>query len=369
MDVATDTNALALDWWLSGVGSELSRYLRTSRSKLILHEVVWIELEAKYGREWKEWSNRASRFIGSGRSDLESLGEKTAAAWRDNFLRVFRDDIVERVPLNGDHLRSIVEHLAQRKPPSSKGGEQFRDVALWLGLRDHFGAHPGRLPLAIVSNDSGFHGAEFKADLQKLGLDIRLFTDLQSFLSAEHKRVPPVGLILSGQRQVTGGSLTIADLNRGPRFTLEGDDFAFSNEGADPGNVNAVTECTLCNGGSLVSLGATFSGGFGLGYGPVRLLGKSFDRLYYSGAITFQGAVNVPVSGSNGQEVAVEAPFQFDGFIRGSVYGHMGPDPDTPIFDLHLAGSGTAQLNLIAVDDQPRGWLFLFNSLTYNFQP
>lgn len=98
--------------------------------------------------------------------------------------------------------------------------------------------------LAIVSNDGGFHGDEFKADLEKRGLDIRLFTSLQSFLSAEHKRVPPAGLILSGQRQVTGGSLTIAGWNTGPRFTLEGDGLAFSNEGAEPGNVDAEADCT-----------------------------------------------------------------------------------------------------------------------------
>ncbi len=369
MDVALDTNALVSDWWLSGVGSELSRYLRASRSKLLLHEVVWIELEAKYGRNWREWSNKASRFIGSGRSDLESLGEKTALAWRDNFFRVFRHDILERVPLNGDHLRSIVEHLAQRRPPSSKGGEEFRDVALWLGLLDYVGAHPDRLPLAIVSNDGGFHGDEFKADLEKHGLDIRFFNTLPAFLSAEHKRVPPAGLILSGQGQVTGGWLTIAGQNRGPRFTLEGDGFAFSNEGAEPGNVDGVAEGTLCRPGSRISLGATFAGGFGLGAGPVRLGEKSFDRLYYGGAITFTGAVDVPTSNKQDVVVEVEAPFKFDGTFRGSVYSSTSPDPDTPIFDLHLEGRGTARLNLVGFADRTHGWLFWFRSLTYTFHP
>ena len=367
MDVALDTNVLVSDWWLKGLASELCRYLRAARSKLLLHEVVLIELEAKYGRDWREWSNKASSFIGPGQPALESLGEKMAAARRDNFFRVFRQDILERLPLNGDHLRSIVEHLAQRKPPSSKGGEQFRDVALWLGLLDYVGAHPDRLPITIVSNDRGFHGNEFKADLENRGLDIRVFPSLQSFIFAEHKRVPPAGLILSGQRKVVGGSLTIAGRNTGPRFTLEGDGFAFSNEGAELGNVDAVAECLLCQGGSRISLGATFAGGFGLGAGPARILEKSFDRLYYSGAIAFQGAVDVPVS--NEQDVALEAPFRFDGLLRGSVYSQMSTDPDAPIFDLHLEGRGTAQLNLTGVDDQPHAGLFFFRSLTYTFHP
>lgn len=67
----------------------------------------------------------------------------------------------------------------------------------------------------------------------------------------------------------------------------------------------------------------------------MRLGEKSFDRLYYAGAIAFKGAVDVPVS--NEQDVEVDAPFQFDGFLRGSVYSQMSPDPDTPIFSWLVA--------------------------------
>jgi PIN domain len=368
MLVALDTNILFTDLWLTSRDMKtLLEFLRIKRGKILLFEVVDIEVEARFIEDCEKNLRKTERYI----QNLPTESEATLE-WRNNFEQKLNSDILERVPLDDSILRDTVYRLAKRIPPSSSNGEQFRDVVLWLGLLKYAQTITPQTPIILISEDSDFRrqkdGNSLHPILQKeitdLGLDIRYCRNIQEFIKKEGIMTYVESDVFSGGIELTDGFLSVPGYQRGPRFKLIGPYIIIINDGGDPGNVHAW-RCSPCEVGTQISLGSYFVGSLTLGFGPANIQGRDYPHIFYSGIMNFGGAEKIVISKDTGNQI--EGGFTFTATIRGYTKNPFIGDPGKAVFDVELKGKGTATLELGFHDDARHGRLYDFRSLTYRF--
>ena len=166
---------------------------------------------------------------------------------------------------------------------------------------------------------------------------------------------------------ITGGSLTVTGISGGPHFGLFGENFSIFG-GGEPGSTQA-TQCFPCSPGSVIALNGFYAGGATLGFGGGVIIfeGTTFTNLVYAGTFVFTASAVVPAATTN---ISITAPFTFTGNISACVFKGGPPDcgPIDEVFSTQLVGQGlvTVNLNVFFINGKP---LFLFDSITYNFQP
>jgi hypothetical protein len=159
---------------------------------------------------------------------------------------------------------------------------------------------------------------------------------------------------------INGGGFTPGSSGAGA-FTLIGQ--AFNIQGVTDFPARAGLSCFGCAAGSLVSFGHTFTGS-DFGPGAASINGVNYQRLFYSGTISFDGSFLMPASDVAFQ---ITVPFTLSGTLDGYLNSPFAGDPGAAIFSTSLTGQGFAILQLYSLmtADGPR--IFL-GGISYHFQ-
>jgi hypothetical protein len=196
MDVLLDTNAILATGLDGAAFGSLRDYLSTTKSRLLLSEIVVEELCAQQ----RSQIEGAVRKIASGNRELKRLipdfsgkspkvdVEDAVARYRSRLEQAaVRVTIIENSPAD---TKEMVRRLVYRLPPASPTGEEARDVLLWLTVL----ATGQKQEMAFVSGDKRafFHEgslkSELKEDLELSRSRITAYEGLDSFLKAHHHR-------------------------------------------------------------------------------------------------------------------------------------------------------------------------------------
>ena len=166
MDIVLDTNIFRKDFTMTSDNFIiLHDYIKKTKSKVILTEIVYREIAAIYEREMnKRYSvfleNRdylRRNIIGTPIEDDFEIDIKKCVANYLEFLRqtlkLAKKDIV---PIKQCYLDDVVERAIHRIPPCSAKGEEFRDVLLWLTLLDVAVESKGKKVIFISENIKQF---------------------------------------------------------------------------------------------------------------------------------------------------------------------------------------------------------------------
>ena len=201
MDVALDANALLSAGLANPAFSSLRDYLRKTKSRLLLPEVVLEELLAqrrmliaKAIRKGLE-ANKEMKSLVPGYEDkplrkhLKAIEVETAVDAYKAELKQAADG-VSIVENRASDLMEMVRRLANRIPPASQAGEEARDVLIWLAVLRM--AEKGEL--SFVTGDKKAFGKDGKLkpeladELQKLPNALAVYEGLDAFLKIHHQR-------------------------------------------------------------------------------------------------------------------------------------------------------------------------------------
>lgn len=196
MDVLLDTNAVLANS-IDGVAFKaLRKYLRKTRSTLLLPFVVLEELCAQRRTQIQ----KLERDIEGVYKDLvrlfPAITAKPPALDASIGLRAYRQELlksaekVEILENSPEHLNELVRRLAGRIPPSSPNGEEARDVLVWLTLL----AVGRERRVAFVSGDrraffkDGKLRGELTSDLIGFEKNVEAFCGVDDLLRVHHGR-------------------------------------------------------------------------------------------------------------------------------------------------------------------------------------
>lgn len=196
MDVAVDTNILLSDIWRNGQRMKaLLDFVETTRSKLIVHDVVATEFRANAERQWKaalsevDSAIKKAQRLGIGIEGLDTTAvlNETVARWEDTVRG--RGWLIRKVELNSEVLPEAIRRAAHRIPPCVRSGEEVRDALMWLGLMEEYGARALREVAFISGNTRDFCGPDgqtlapqLQADAAERDIRLEFFTSLDDFL-------------------------------------------------------------------------------------------------------------------------------------------------------------------------------------------
>ncbi len=201
MDVALDANAVMSLGLANPAFSSLRDYLRKTKSRLLLPEVVLEELLAqrraliskatKKGLEAnKEVKGLVPLYDDKPVSKhLKAINVESCVAAYEAELRLAADEVYT-IKNRASDLMEMVRRLANRIPPASQAGEEARDVLIWLAVLQV--AEKGEL--AFVTGDKKAFGKdgqlkqELSKDLQGTANAVGVYDGLDSFLKLHHKR-------------------------------------------------------------------------------------------------------------------------------------------------------------------------------------
>lgn len=197
MDVLLDSSAIRASGLNSPAFGSLQEYLSRTKARLLLPSVVLEELCAQCRREIEEARQRVS----SANEDLKRLVpgfapaknpkidvEDAVASYRAQLERSAAK--VEIVENSSRDFKELVRRLANRIPPASPGGEEARDVLVWLCV---LSTGPQQ-EVAFVSGDKraffdeGSLRKGLQRDLKTVPGKVEVYLGIDEFLKAHHRR-------------------------------------------------------------------------------------------------------------------------------------------------------------------------------------
>ncbi|NYF51086.1 PIN domain-containing protein [Tunturiibacter gelidoferens] len=199
MNVVLDTNAIVSLGLTNPAFGSLRDYLRKTKSRLLLPEVVLEELRAqrrsavsKSVRKGLEADKELAASVPGYRpvvKHLNRIDPETAADALEADLKTLTDKVstVENQPAD---LKELVRRLANRIPPASPAGEEARDVLIWLAVL----RLARKDELAFVTGDKkAFHKdgnlkPELEKELNSVSNAVAVYEGLDAFLKVHHAR-------------------------------------------------------------------------------------------------------------------------------------------------------------------------------------
>jgi hypothetical protein len=189
--------------------------------------------------------------------------------------------------------------------------------------------------------------------------------------------IDDVSLTLDQPIAITQGAWTIGPGGPGQlgRFTLTDTDVQIDGS-YDGGIVEPLGDCSsaACVAGQLVGLRSFFENQMPLtiasfARGTAVVGGVSYSFVEFGGALVLAGqtvTIPTPMGTEFPEHVQVSAPFTLSGDLKG--FEVLGLRDPRLVFDLPMAGHGTATLELITAPS-PSGPVLSFLRLTYTFEP
>jgi len=210
MDIILDTNILRQDFALrANKFDALFSYLRRTSSNLLIPDVVFREAESLFRRELQSQvdktraaSERLARiaFIDSTKISLHCDIEAEVRAYRE-FLwcpRGFnRSYFLKADP---KFLDETIDRLIYAKKPASSAGKEFRDIVIWLTIKDYLALHSESYAF-ISANTREFAAeggsglaVELQTEIAELPSKLFYFTSVEQFLKEKASEVDFVDL-------------------------------------------------------------------------------------------------------------------------------------------------------------------------------
>ncbi len=174
-------------------------YVTKTRSYIVLHEVVELEVKANHKRTFAAAARKVQsaikdvekhRLVGLPRFDVERVSEDTFTEWERHFHDILGPNMVYRVLSSGNHHEEAVRRAIERVAPCTGKGEGIRDAIIWLDLLEEC-RYPSKLgAVAFVSgNFSDFAGPDkvtlhpqLAQDLKNYEAEVTYYSSLQRFV-------------------------------------------------------------------------------------------------------------------------------------------------------------------------------------------
>jgi predicted nucleic acid-binding protein len=204
MDIIIDSNILYKDPRLVSPKSQaLLDYARKTKSHVVIPTIVRQEVIANMRRELTESLNQADnlmRRIDHWRFEKgSSLQKNIDVDFEIDLYEKYIDDLIHggvllELPYKDEFLSQVVERLANRTKPASEKGEEFRDVVLWLSLKEYSRASDKEI--IFISEDKHFYDVgsnylhpQLATELQDEGLKVKYLGSIDEFISQHSSKI------------------------------------------------------------------------------------------------------------------------------------------------------------------------------------
>jgi hypothetical protein len=206
MNVILDTNILRQDFSLKSNKFEaLVAYLRKTDSHLVLPEVVILEAENLFRRELQLQLSKAKAV--SDKLALIAFLETTAIKYscdQDAEIKQYRALLelprkyfkTEILPIVPDHMKETISRLIEGRKPASVGGKEFRDVAIWLSVKDYLVKKKSQSMAFISANTREFANDNasglapvLQSEISSAGLSLLFYSSIEDFLKQQASKI------------------------------------------------------------------------------------------------------------------------------------------------------------------------------------
>jgi hypothetical protein len=232
MDIIIDANVLYKDPQLVSPKSQaLLDYARKTKSHLVIPTVVRQEVVANMRRELTESLNQAEnlmrkidhwRFEKGSSLEINIDVDFEISLYEKHMDELIHGGVLVELPYRDEFLSQVVERLANRTKPASEKGEGFRDVLLWLSLKEYSRASDKEV--IFISEDkhhfadsgSNHLHPQLAAELQDEGLKVRYLGSIDEFISQHSSKIDYI------KREWVESALRAANFERLATRKIEG---------------------------------------------------------------------------------------------------------------------------------------------------
>ncbi len=194
MHVILDTNILVNNYRLDTPRFQaLFSYLKKTKSKLLIPELVMSELLKKYKEHLFEYSDRLNKdnrilFGDTEMSNVEQLNNK----YQQQLLKLFSDKKITLLKAKNHASKKLFERALNAIPPFDSSGRGFRDTLIWLDIIDTIKDSPDYFCF-ITANTKDFGSSKLSENLQKdIGTNpekLLYFNSIEAFLTVYGEQI------------------------------------------------------------------------------------------------------------------------------------------------------------------------------------
>lgn len=196
MYVIVDSNIIYRDPALKSSKSQaLFDYLHKTASRLLIPNIVKQEIVANYKKEVRRIIGELRKVKGFLLDGETKIGisldiGKEVSDYEHHIESLIQTNAITVIPYKNEFLDEVVRRAIGRIKPASSTGQQFRDVIIWLSIKEYMKDINMR-QAAFISGDTDFQEAgqsgvlhhDLVNELLEEGLALDYFNSLDDFLS------------------------------------------------------------------------------------------------------------------------------------------------------------------------------------------
>lgn len=205
MDIIIDTNILRQDHLLrSSKFQVILDYLEKTNSHLIIPTVVKDEMIAIFRRHLTELFNQAKNMAAkmdrwcyddTPRTDIYLDVEKEVSTYKSFLDNLMHGGGALELPHRDEFLGEVIRRLVNRVKPASEKGEEFRDIVIWLSMKQFL--RESKREVAFISQDTNHFAAkdskelhpDLTTELSAEDLHLKYFCSLDDFIQQNSRKV------------------------------------------------------------------------------------------------------------------------------------------------------------------------------------
>ena len=195
MYVIVDSNIIYRDPTLKSSKSQaLFGYLHKTGSRLLIPNIVKQEIVANYKKQVHSSFMEIQKLKGLLLDGETKIGisldmDKEVSDYQYYIESLIREDKITEIPYQNEFLDEVVKRAIWRIKPANSRGQQFRDVIIWLSIKEYM-KDVNMRQAAFISEDMDFQEADQSGvlhhdlvnELSKEGLTLGYFNSLDAFL-------------------------------------------------------------------------------------------------------------------------------------------------------------------------------------------
>ncbi|NOU83901.1 DUF4935 domain-containing protein [Paenibacillus sp. LMG 31459] len=209
MDLVLDTNIFRENFKMDSIHFQnLFDYLVKTNSKIIVPEIVLLEVESLFERELLkrlEGYKKASRslrnwlFTSEYSENDVPLVEEAVASFMDFFKTKLKLDPEAIFATKDEYLKEVLRRAVKHIKPCSDRGEEFRDTILWLSVLDIAKVHADA-PIGFISNNTNEFSSDNKMilhpmlqkDVTDANITVYYYNSLQEFIKQHAQNIQTI---------------------------------------------------------------------------------------------------------------------------------------------------------------------------------
>ncbi|MBI1938282.1 MAG: DUF4935 domain-containing protein [Ignavibacteriales bacterium] len=205
MDVILDTNILRKDFKMtSKLFEAFLVFLKKTDSRLVLPEIVVDEILSLYKRELdalnKKYSDVVNKisntsFITAPKQNLKIDLEKEVTEFNKLILHPPNIYPTVIIPNKSEHLKESINILLSAQKPASEKRNEYRDVLIWLSIKEHLKKRKKLNTSFISANTKEFSDENNQLaptlieEVNKLGSCLNYYPSLEEFLKCNADKI------------------------------------------------------------------------------------------------------------------------------------------------------------------------------------